>query len=210
MATDFFRSPTIDERRDFTDIGPSRIKTPKEKFVIEMGKKRKEAGKQKIPFFKKAAMDEFDEYYRERAKQSLRIHGYVEPADFKPIQVDWNRYSSPTNIEFIEVADVRDANLSKKRPFDVIFKSYRYRYKGYGEEGDSNISVMEDQVFAIKRATAIYNHKLEDIEISLAEKQSVKYGNTEPEQPEVPIETEIKQNSAESVPVKPRKTRASK
>jgi len=178
MATDFFRSPTIDEKRDFSDIGPSRVKTPKEKFLIELGKQRTKAGKQKMPFFQKSAMDEFDEYYRERAKKSLRIHGYVEPSDFKPIEIDWSKYSSPNNIVFVEVTDVRDAELSKRRPFNVIFKSYRYRYKGYGEEGNSNMSVMEDEEFAIKRATATFNNK-EYTDISLAEEQSFKYGNKE-------------------------------
>jgi len=187
MATDFFRSPTVDEKRDFSDIGPNRRKTPKERFLIELGKQRTKAGKQKIPFFKKAAMDEFDEYYRERAKKSLRIHGYVEPSDFKPIEIDWSKYSSPNNIVFVEVADVRDAELSKRRPFNVIFKSYRYRYKGYGEEGNSNMSVMEDEEFAIKRATATFNNK-EYKDISLAEKQSFLYGNKEVQ--EIPIEVE--------------------
>ena len=180
MATDFFRSPTIDEKRDFQDIGPTRVKTPKQKFLAELGNARTNAAKKKLPFFKKAAMNDFDEYYRERAKQSLRIHGYVEPTDFKSIQIDWKKYSSPGNIVFVEVQDVRDANLSKRRPFDVIFKSFRYKYKGYGEEGDSNMSVMEDEVFAVKRARAIYDNKPENIEISLAEKQSYKYGNPEP------------------------------
>ena len=176
MATDFFRSPTIDEKKDFTDIGPNRQKTPKERFLIELGNQRTKAGKQKIPFFKKAAMDDFDEYYREKAKKSLRIHGYVEPSDFKPIEIDWSKYSSPDNIVFVGAQDVRDAELSKRRPFNVIFKSFRYRYKGYGEEGASNMSVMEDEEFAIKRCTAIYNNK-EYTDISLAEKQSAKYGN---------------------------------
>ena len=176
MANDFFRSPTIDERRDFTDIGPTRLKTPKQKFLIELGKQRQIAGKQKLPFFKKAAMDDFDEYFREKAKKSLRVHGYVDPSDFKPIQIDWSKYSSPENIKFTEVIDVRDAELSKRRPFNVIFKSYRYRYKGYGEEGESNMSVMEDEEFAIKRGTATFNNK-SYTDISLAEKQSVKYGN---------------------------------
>ncbi len=176
MANDFFRSPTIDERRDFTDIGPTRVKTPKQKFLIELGNKRKEAGKQKIPFFKKAAMDDFDEYFREKAKKSMRIHGYVEPTDFKPIQIDWSKYSSTDNIEFVGVQDVRDAELSKRRPFNVIFKSYRYSYKGYGEEGESNMSVMEDEESAIKRGTATFNNK-PYTEVSLAEEQSYNYGN---------------------------------
>lgn len=178
MAIDFFRTPTVDEKRDFTDIGPSRQKTPKQKFLAELGKARTEAGKKKIPFFKKAAMDYFDEYFRERAKQSLRIHGYVDPSDFKPIQVDWDKYSSPDNIDFVEVVDVRDAHLSKRYSLEVFFKSYRYRYKGYSEEGAFNISVMEDATFAVKRARAFFNNK-EYTDISLAEKQSALYGNKE-------------------------------
>jgi len=193
MPADFFRSPTVDEKRDFTDIGPSRVKTPKEKFLAELGKERTKVAKEKLPFFKKAAMDDFDEYYREKAKQSLRIHGYVDPADFKPIQIDWSKYSSPDNIVFVEVVDIHDAELSKRRPFNVLFKSYRYRYLTYGEEGTYNISVMEEPEFAIKRATATYNNK-PYTEVSPAEKQSALYGNTGGEQPVVPgvpVEVEV-------------------
>ena len=176
MANDFFRNPTVDEKRDFTDIGPSRQKTPKELFIEELGKERIKAGKKKLPLFKKAAMDDFDEHYNESTKQSLRIHGYVESSDIKPIKMDWSKYSSPDNIEFIEEKDIRDANLSKRYPFDVMFKSFRYKYKNYGVPGSYNMSVMEDQTTAVKRARAMYDNK-EYTEISLAEKQSIKYGN---------------------------------
>jgi len=176
MAQDFFRNPTIDEKRDFTDIGPSRIKTPKERFLVELGNARLKAGEKKIPLFKKAAMDDFDEYYQVATKQSLRVHGYIEFSEIKPIKINWEKYSSAENIEFVEVKNIRDANLSKRYTFDVFFQSFRYRYKGYGVEGSYNMSVMEDESIAVKRARALFNNK-EFKEVSLAEKQSYLYGN---------------------------------
>jgi len=175
---DIYRKPTEDEKRDFTDIGPTRIRTPKENFLIELAKYRLEAAKKRIPFFKKAAMDEFDEYFKVGAAMSLRKHGYVDPGDFKPISIDWDKYSSPDKIKFVDVSEVRDANLSKRHPFDVFFKSFRYKYEGYGEDDGYNMSVMEDETSAVKRARALFDNKKDD-STSLAETQSFLYGNKE-------------------------------
>jgi len=199
MAQDFFRKPTEDEKRDFTDVGPMRQRTAKEIFLAELGKKRLEAGKKKLPFFKKAAMDDFDEYYREQAKISMRTHGYVDATDIKKIEIDWDKYSSPNNIEFIEQAEVRDAHVSKKHPFDVFVKTFRYKYIGYGEEGSYNISVMEEEVYAVKRARAKYENKPELEDVSLTEKQSFKYGNKE--------KVEVNLSEDNPIPVKTRKTK---
>ena len=179
MANDFFRQPTEDEKRDFSDIGPSRNKDAKSLFLGELGKKRNEAAKGKIPFFKKAPMDDFDDYYKEAAKASMRKNGYVKVEDIKPIAIDWNKYCSTDNIEFVEVEEIRDANVSKKHPFDVLVKAFRYKYKGYGEEGVPNMSVMEDEVFAVRRARSEYENKPEMDVVSLAETNSALYGNKE-------------------------------
>jgi len=179
---EFFRRPTEDERRDFKDIGPYKGKDVKSKFLEMLGKKRLEAGKKKIPFFKKAAMDDFDEYYKEEVKKSMRVHGYVKAEEIKPVKIDWNKYSSPDNIEFIEEKEVRDPHASKKHPFDVFVKSFRYKFKGYGQPGVENMSVMEEEMFAVRRARAMYEGKEEDIKkipVSLAEKNSMKYRGTQ-------------------------------
>ena len=184
MAQEFFRRPTEDERKDFKDIGPYKKKDVKSRFLGELGKKRLEAGKKKIPFFKKAAMDDFEEYYKEEVKKSMRINGYVKVEEIKPIKIDWNKYTSPDNIEFIEVKEVRDPHASKKHPFDVFVKSFRYKFKGYGQEGVENMSVMEEEMFAVRRARAMYEGKEEDIKkipISLAEKNSRLYRTQEEE-----------------------------
>jgi len=174
MVQQFFRNPTEEEKRDFTDVGPSRTKTHKEDFVAELALKRHEATKAKIPFFKKAAMDDFEQHYQGQAQISMRKNGYVKREDIKPYNIDWDKYSSPSNIELIEVYEQRDAYASKKQAFDVFVKSFRYKYKNYGIEGSHNMTVMEEEVFAVKRARATYNNK-EFTEISNAEKVSELY-----------------------------------
>ena len=185
MAQDFFRKSTEDERRDFKDIGPYKRKDVKTKFFEELGKKRLEAAKKKIPFFKKAAMDDFEEYYKEEVKRSLRVHGYVRPEEIKPIKIDWYKYSSTENIEFIEMKEVRDPHASKKHPFDVFIRSFRYKFKGYGQPGVENMSVMEEEMFAVRRARAMYDGKeegIKNIPVSLAEKNSMVYRAQEEEE----------------------------
>ena len=172
---DFFRRQTEEERRDFGDIGPYKRKDSKVLFLEKLGKKRLEAAKKKIPFFKKAAMDDFQDYYKEEVKKSLRKNGYVKIEDIKPIDIDWGKYSSPDNIELLEVEEIRDAHVSKKHPFDVFVRTFRYKYKGYGQDGVSNISVMEDEVYAVKRARSVYENKPKMEDISLAEETSNSY-----------------------------------
>ncbi len=172
---EFFRKPSEDERRDFEDIGPYKKKNVKIRFLAELGKQRLAAGRKKIPFFKKAAMDDFDEYYKEEVKKSMRVHGYVKAEEIKPIKMDWDKYSSPDNIEFIEVVDQRDSHASKKHPFDVFVKAYRYKYNGYGAPGVCNMSVMEEEMFAVARARAKYENKPEKKITSLAVKSSRAY-----------------------------------
>ena len=120
-------------------------------------------------------MDDLDDYYKEEVKKSMRKNGYVKVEEIKPIKIDWSKYSSPDNIEFIEVEDIRDSHASKKHPFDVFVKSFRYKYKGYGQEGVYNMSVMEEEVYAVKRGRAKYENKPELEDTSLAEKNSMLY-----------------------------------
>lgn len=153
-----YRQPTEAEKKDFTDIGPYKKKDAKTNFLTELSIKRAEKTKQKIPFFKKAAMDDFDEHYKEEVKKSIRRNGFVKLEDIKQIKMDWLKYSSPSNIKLVEVTEQRDSNISKKFPFDVFVKVFRYKYNGYGKEGDYNISVMEDEWEAVKRTKAIYDN----------------------------------------------------
>jgi len=191
---DFFRKPTDDEKRDFTDIGPLRPKSGKEKFNELLGAKRLEATNKKLPFFKKAAMDDFDEYYKAQAKMSLRKNGFVKPEEIKPMEINWDKYSSPDNIELVEVTEQRDSHASKKHPFDVFVKTFRYKYKGYGVEGTSNMSVMEDEVYAVKRAKAKYENKsFEEDPSNLAEANSKLYSK---------VKTEVKVEAKEQIATK--------
>lgn len=169
-----YRQPTEAEAKDFRDIGPYKKKDAQTSFLTELAHKRSEKTKKKIPFFKKAAMDDFKEYYKEEVKKSIRRNGFLKMDDIKPIKMNWDKYSSPQNIKLVEVTEVRDANISKKFPFDVFVKVYRYKYNGYGREGDYNISVMEDEWEAVKRTKAQYD-QVEYKEKSGAEKISDMY-----------------------------------
>jgi len=174
MADEFFRPQTNDEKKDFKDVGPFKQKDAKILFLSDLALIRAKKNKEKVPFFKKAALDDFDEYYKEQTKMSVRKNGYVKLEDIKPIKMNWKKYSSPDNIKLIEVIEKRDAHVSKKHPFDVFVKSYRYKYKDYGVEGVYNISVMENEVDAVKRMKAIYDNK-EYKEVTEIEKISKLY-----------------------------------
>ena len=174
VSTGIYRAPTLEERKDFADIGPYKKKDAKISFLTELSIKRAEMTKQKIPFFKKAAMDDFEEYYKEEVKKSRKKNGFVKVEDIKPIEMDWKKYSSPANIKLVEVAEQRDANISKKFPFDIFVKVYRYKYNGYGREGDYNISVMEDEQEAVARCKAQFD-QVEYKRKSIAETISERY-----------------------------------
>lgn len=180
MTQEFFRNQTEEEKRDFKDIGPYQNKDPKSKFMDAMCKKRIESQKLGKPFFKKAAIDDFNEHYSNQAKTSLRMNGYVKSEDITLFEPNWDKYSSVENIKFIEIRDVRDPNLSKKFPYDIFFKEVRYKYIGYGPNNMANLSVMEPEQFAMKRAKALWDNTPELIEESMAEKESRKYGNKSP------------------------------
>jgi len=174
MAGTIYRTQTEDERRDFRNIGPDKKKDAKTNFLTDLATRRAEQEKNKIPFFKKAAMDDFEDYYKEEVKKSIRKNGFLKIEDIKPIKMDWKKYSSPDNIKLVEVTEQRDSYASKKQPFEVFVRTYRYKYTGYGEEGAYNMSIMEDEQDAVKRLKAEYENK-EFKEISKAEQVSERY-----------------------------------
>jgi len=170
---EFFRKQNEDEKRDFEDIASKRVDA-KNLFLKELSFKRLEALKNKIPFFKKAAIDDFEEYYEEQKKITLKKYGFVNFAVIKPININWEKYSSPANIELMEITEIFDNELSKRNNFDVHLKCFRYKYKEYGLPGEHNLSVMEDATDAVKRARCNYNNK-EYKDVTNAEKVSIRY-----------------------------------
>jgi len=172
--TGIFRPPNSDEKADFRDIGPTKTKDVTTNFLTELAHVRQECTKNKIPFFKKAAMDDFDDYYKKEVKKSVRKNGFLKQEDIQPIKIDWKKYSSTNNIELIEMIVQRDSYASKKQPFEVFVRTFRYKYHGYNPGNDHNISIMEDESDAVKRLKAEYDNKPFD-EISKAEKVSKRY-----------------------------------
>lgn len=169
-----YRAQTEDEKRDFSTIGPDKTKDVTTNFLTELAHVRQECTKNKIPFFKKAAMDDFDDYYKKEVKKSVRKNGFLKLEDIQPIKMNWKTYSSPDNIELVEMIVQRDSYASKKQPFEVFVRTFRYKFKGYGVKGAHNISIMEDESDAVKRLKAEYDNKPFD-EISKAEKVSKRY-----------------------------------
>lgn len=169
-----YRAQTEDEKRDFRTIGPDKVKDVKTNFLTELAHMRSECTRNKKPFFKKAAIDDFEDYYKDEVKKSIRKNGYLKQEDIKPIKMDWKKYSSPDNIILVDETVQRDSYASKKQPFEVFVKVFRYKYNGYGIEGSHNISIMEDESDAVKRLKAEYDNKEFD-EISRAEKVSQRY-----------------------------------
>jgi len=172
--TGIYREMSNDEKKDFRDIGPTKTKDVTTNFLTELAHIRHECTKNKIPFFKKAAMDDFDDYYKKEVQKSTRKNGFLKLEDIQPIKMDWKKYSSTSNIELIEMIVQRDSYASKKQPFEVFVRTFRYKFKGYGAEGVHNISIMEDESDAVKRLKAEYDNK-EFNEISRAEKVSQRY-----------------------------------
>jgi len=146
----FYRKPTEDERRDFIPvIDPGRReKTAKQKFMEELGKKKLEANKKGLPFFKKAAMDEFNDYYLNEVKKNIRKNGYLKTEEIKPLQIDWNKFSDLKNFKVIEEGEIYDEHLSRMNHLPVYLKKTKYKYKGY----DGYVTVMENREEAIARA----------------------------------------------------------
>jgi len=172
--TGIFRPQNSNEKVDFRDIGPTKTKDVTTNFLTELAHVRQECTKNKIPFFKKAAMDDFDDYYKKEVKKSVRKNGFLKLEDIQPIDMNWKKYSSTNKIELVEMIVQRDSYASKKQPFEVFVRTYRYKYHGYNPGNDHNISIMEDESDAVKRLKAEYDNKPFD-EISLAEKVSRKY-----------------------------------
>ncbi len=173
----FFRVPTESERMDFTDIGPGKVKDAKSIFLEQMSKAREECTKKRLPFFKKAALDDFNEYFEQEVKRVMKLYHYVKIDEIKPFNADFSKYSSPDNIVLLSVDEVRDQYQSKQHPFDVFVKTFRYKYMGYGLADAPNMSVMEDTEFAVKRCQARYENKPMPTEMSPAENKSRLYSD---------------------------------
>ena len=142
------REPTIDEKKDFQDIGTKR-RTVEESFTVVLKKHETEATKKGVPFATQVAKIEWDDHYQEQAKLSMRRHGFVNPEDIKPIEMDWAKYSDLKNFELIDEGERVDDYLTKVNPgLTVRIKWKKYRYIGFSY----TYRIMESGPDAINRA----------------------------------------------------------
>lgn len=128
-------------------MGPDNKPNAKDVFMKEAKKQEQIARKANKPFAMQVAIEEFNEYFENQAKLSMRKHGYVKVDDIKPLKVEWKRYSDLENFELIDERERHDENLSKMYKFRVAMKLKKYRFKGYRYK----YTVMEDADSAIQR-----------------------------------------------------------
>jgi len=149
MPQGIVRRPSEEARRDFTPIiDPGRKMNEKEKFEEEIAKQMQLAHSKGLPFAEKVARDDFNDHYEKQAKLSMRKRGYVNAADIKPVQMDWEKYSDIKNWELVNEGERYDEHLSKRLNLEVYFKYKKYKFKGY----NFTDTVMEDKGQAVARA----------------------------------------------------------
>ena len=129
-------------------MGPNKKPGAEEAFIIEAKKQEQIAKKASKPFAMQVAIEEFNEYFEQQAKKSMRKHGYVKAGDIKPLKVDWAKYSDLANFEVIDERTRNDEHLSKIYKLRVDLKLIKYKFKGY----KYLYTVMETPESAIQRA----------------------------------------------------------
>lgn len=150
MVDSIIRTPTDEERRDFTPIAePGKRKTVKEVFIEKLNEEQAKANKKGLPFCDRAAKDDFEEHYESQAKKSMKEHGYVKMEDIKPVKINWEKYSDLKNFELIDEGEVFDEFLTKRNP-GLTVNAWKkvYKFKGYSNK----YTLMEDGPSSIARA----------------------------------------------------------
>jgi len=124
--------------------------TAHEKFEVELRKQEANANLQGVPFARHVARDDFKTAIKIQVDKQLREFGSIEhPELIKLPEIDWQKYSDLKNFELYSEKFVPDANLSKLNSgLNVLIKTMKYKFKGYGQ----TYTVMESGPSAITRA----------------------------------------------------------
>lgn len=102
-----------------------------------------------LPFAARAARDDFKDYYDLEVKKNIRLNGYLEPSEIKPLKMNWAKYSDLKNFEIIDEGEAQDEYLTKVNPGLFVQARYKkYQFKGYS----NTYSCMEDGPSSLKRA----------------------------------------------------------
>jgi len=121
--------------------------TAETNFKKQLQKEQKRLGNTK-PFADQVAQADFDDYYQEQAKISMRKNGYVKANEIKPFKLDLTKYSDLKNFKLIDEKEVPDAGLTNRYKVPVFLKTKIYKYKGFNKK----YRIMEDGAKALQRA----------------------------------------------------------
>lgn len=150
------REPTTDEKRDFVPIeGKHKRKLDaKEQFEEDLANQEQKAIKTekngvRLPFAAQPARNDFNDYYELEVKKNIRLNGYLEADEIKPLKMDWSKYSDLKNFEILDEGETQDEYLTKVNPGLFVQAKYiKYKYKGYS----NTYTCMEDGPNSLKRA----------------------------------------------------------
>ena len=131
MANPIIRTPTSEERKDFTPLSD---KDPTKKFYDQLHAKKAEANKKALPFADVVAEAEWKDHFQNEAKRVLRQYGYAKAEAIKPLELDWDKYSDLDNFELIEEGETFDDYLSKRQNRQIFLKFKKYQFKGFSKK----------------------------------------------------------------------------
>lgn len=131
----FIRPPTEAEKRDFQLVTEFE---PGAEFKVLLGKENQKAITQGLPFARKAALDDYEDYIDDWKKKILRQHGFF-PAGAKAPQpeIDWEQYS---NLKNFEIEDVKQVENPPSKSGHIPGRTY-YVVKFAYKEGNCTSTV---------------------------------------------------------------------
>ena len=98
------RTPTEEERRDYTEIG---VLTPREKFMQEVSKVEMGFIKNHLPFDRQCALIDFSDEIERTEKESERVYGYVRRNDVEKMNFrNLEEYGDEKRFEKLEDEEV--------------------------------------------------------------------------------------------------------
>lgn len=128
MSPEFFREPTLEEKKDFRVIQGTQQENPKEIFRKDLEKVEKEflQGKRK-PFCARCAKFDFKDAIDDKIKEAERKSGYVDINQLKVGKLDLNEYSDPDRFKLINVQEVLEPANAAKGTKAHMKKCYNYK-----------------------------------------------------------------------------------
>ena len=134
------------------------VKSPRDRFNIQIAAKEVEAIKKSLPFAINALRAEKEEMARMWETRWKR-RGYADDKKDPQPKVDWERYSNLKNFKVVGEGETHDRDLTKVNKFPIFIKWIKYKF----EEFPESYTVMESAEESVERALAKF--KGESLEI---------------------------------------------